>query len=193
MNHQLNKTNKINPKFTFEDWSPYQTQEVIDQLTKLGITYTPPKANEQLRRRVEENVTYLDKDSLTMLLTLLRFIERGQLVDNFKSDEESRHNFLLKNNVIIKLNGEEQKISLYKFSKIVNKLAANPLSSIVTIGQIVAVDNNIDEKTREELRQRANEIKEFIESKKQDPGYFIPQDLDPIKEFALALFDFIIR
>jgi len=164
----------------FTDWAPYMQEELIKKLKEKGFTFTPPKPNEEYRKKIQPIIPKLPENEKFFLKLCLRFLEKGILTDNYGNDEEERHKALLGG--IIEING--QTISLYKFSKTVNKLAGNPISSVLTAAQIL---NNQD------IRNEAEKIAEKIKELKQNPGFFKPEDLNDVNKLAQKIIDFILN
>lgn len=184
-----NSTPEQKNSLEFPDWSPYTSEEFIGQISKItyqyneqthSLTYVLPQERTDLRSKLK-SVTNLSDHNKKLLLMLLNFLEKGQMIDKFGKDEGARHNFLLNNKITIKTPTGEKEITLYQLSKTVNKLAANPITIILTLAQLF----NDFKKDAQDLMNKVNKIKE-------NPGYFIPEDLQPIDSLAERLFNYII-
>lgn len=176
-----------NPQINFPDWTPFQDPEFIKQLTSLGITYIPPNKNKELREQIckKHQEGRLDQNRLQHLLIILKFFEKGLMIDNFGKDEEGRHKFLFENKIAI--NGRE--INLYDISKQVNKLAGNPISSIIILAGLYADEI---EKKEPGFANKVNDLIQKINMIKDERGFFIPDDLAKIEDLAKRVFNYLI-
>jgi len=164
----------------FTNWGPYTKEEVIKALEEKKFTFIPPKPNAEYRQKIQPIISDLSEDDKLILKICLTFLEKGLLIDNFGKNEEERHTALLNNK--IEING--QPIRLYEFSKTVNKLAGNPINSILTAAQIL---NNQD------IRNEAEKIAKKIKELKQNRSFFKPEDIDDVDKLAQKIIDFILN
>jgi transcription elongation factor GreA-like protein len=171
--------NQLKSDSFFTDWAPYMQEELVKKLKEKGFTFIPPKPNGEYRQKIELIIPRLSKEDKFFLQNCLKFLEKGLLIDNFGNDEQERHKALLDG--IIEING--QTISLYEFSKTVNKLAGNPISSVLTAAQILNNQN---------IRNEAEKIAKKIKELKQNPGFFKPEDLEPVNQLAQQIIDLIL-
>lgn len=165
-----NESKKI-PLFSFTDWKPYQDDNFVAQLQNLGIKYTPPKEREDLRKIIKERSISKNSREGFFIEVLLKWLEKGIMIDKFKKDENARHDFLLKYKIKTANNNEEK--SLYEISKKLNKLTGNSITSVLSALQLIS-----------NFTQRSLELKNEIERIKHDRGYFIPDDLIQIDQIA---------
>jgi len=114
----------------FKDWSPYRSELILPQLPQ-GLTYREPKANIDLRLKIEKIKKYLDiKTNIydwSIVQIALSFLEKGMIIDSFGPDDVKR-NELLKN-TMIEVSGK--RITLFKLKKIMSKLSGNPINNII--------------------------------------------------------------
>lgn len=151
----------------FIDWGPYLNIKLPE-----GFKYTPPQPREDLRKKLAplegKQIDPMDK---TILGIVLHFLEMGTIEDDFRENDEERDKFLITHT--IKLVGGES-ISLYKFSKEVNKLHGNASSKISLALSLLG----------EDFEQQAEELKKYLEKIKRERGYFLPKDLPPVDKAA---------
>lgn len=150
----------------FIDWGPYLNIKLPE-----GFKYTPPQPREDLRKKLAplegKQINPMDE---TILRIALHFLEMGTIEDNFGNNDEERDQFLLTHTIKL---GEEN-ISLYHFSKEVNKLHGNASSKIVLALSLLG----------EDFEQQAEELKKYLEKIKEERGYFLPKDLLPVNRAA---------
>lgn len=143
----------------FIDWDPY-----LNVKLPKDFKYTPPQPREDLRKKLAPlEGKQIDPADKTILRIVLHFLEMGTIEDNFGDNDKERDQFLLARTIKL---GEEN-VSLYRFSKEVNKLHGNASSKIV-----LALDS-----LGEDFKQQAEELKKYLEKIKEERGYFLPEDL----------------
>lgn len=163
----------------FKDWSPYEAAKVSPQLPS-NMRYTPPKPNDDLRRKIMPFENKLKDDEKTILGTSLSFLERGTLEDDFGKNDNERDKFHLSQTILI--GGE--RITLYQLAKKVNKLSGNAISNMVFAGQIVG---------GQDLEKKSIELGEKIENIKKERGYFLKSDLGQVDDLALQIIEHILQ
>lgn len=164
-----NESKKI-PLFSFTDWKPYQDDNFVAQLQKLGIKYTPPKEREDLREIIKKRSIFKNDGERLTIGVLLTWLERGMMIDNFEKDEDARHTFLKGNKINM---GDNKELSLYDLSKKLNKLTGNAITGVLLILQLIP-----------DFRQHEMKLRGKIEGIKRERGYYIPGDLTEIDEAA---------
>lgn len=163
----------------FTDWTTYMQEKLIGKLKAMGFTFIPPKPNNYYREQIQLIIDRVSKEDEFILRACLNFLEKGLLIDGFGNNEDARHAALLNNEIEI----DGQPTRLYNFSKKVNKLAANPISSVLTAIQIL--DN-------QDIKDKARKIAERIKKIKQNPGFFRPEDLTEVDRLAQESIDLIL-
>lgn len=150
----------------FIDWGPYLNIKLPE-----GFKYTPPQPREDLRKKLAplegKQIDPIDK---TILKMVLHFLEMGTIEDNFGDNDKERDEFLLTHTIEL----SEESISLYHFSKKVNKLHGNASSRIVLALDLLG----------EDFEQQTEELKKHLEKIKEEKGYFSPKDLLPVNKAA---------
>jgi len=184
-----------NPKLQFTDWTPYKDKQLVAKLQeKHNITYQPPRELTRLRKVIREKGEDLDKETTKIVLQLLNWLEKGMMIDKHGKDEEARHKQLLNDRVII----GDKEISLYELSKRVNKLAGNPITSVLLAIQVLAsIKKNgyTGDQRRvmlDTLEQESNNLMRKIIEIKQNRGYFVPEDLESVDELAKKALSLIL-
>jgi len=153
-------------KSLFIDWGPYLNIKLPE-----GFKYTPPQPREDLRKKLAplegKQINPMDE---TILKIALHFLEMGTIEDNFGNNDKERDKFLLTHTIEL----GEKSISLYHFSKEVNKLHGNASSIIVPTLDLLG----------EDFEPQAEELKKYLEKIKEGRGYFLPEDLLPVDKAA---------
>lgn len=169
----------------FIDWKQYQGSELKEQLKSLGIIYTPPQENRELREKIgawwNSKNGIIDQLYELALNSCLRFLESGMMEDSFKNNEDGqdgRHQFLLGNKIKI----GDREITLYQLAKEVNKMTGNKISLIISVAYLFG----------EELREKGSRLKTKIEDIKEKRGYFKPADLQEVYQLALEIINHIL-
>lgn len=162
----------------FKDWSSYGTDMVSPQLPK-NIKYTPPKPNEDLRRRIKPIENQLPEKEKKLLEWSLSFLEKGILEDDFGKNDWERDEFLLSQTIRI---GEEE-ITLFQLAKEVNKFSINALTRVVTAGQLIGEQNIIT---------RSKELEKKVKDIDKKRGFFLVSDLPEIDSLALSIIEHIL-
>ena len=159
----------------FKDWSLYRSDIISPQLPK-NIKYTPPKANEDLRKRIKPIEGNLNVENKAVLQISLAFLERGIMEDNYEKDNTEREKFLLSQKIKI---GDEE-ITLYELKKRTTKLSGSAINRIITAGQMSG-NSDIGKKSIE-LMKIANTIK-------KERGFFLVSDLEQFDNLALSIIE----
>lgn len=136
-----------------------------------------------------------DRQLIISLTHLLKFLEKGVLVDNYGSDEQRRDQDYANTKLIV--NGQET--TLFEVAEIANKLKRNSLYLFAIAIEVIEyrqpsiiaeLDTTIKEifpvlqEKEGNLAERLNQHIIEIDEKK---GYFEPADLEPFDQLAKAV------
>jgi len=184
-----------NPQLQFTDWTPYQDEKLVVELKKrYGITYTPPKKLPQLREEITKKSQNFDDTEASCVSIFLSWLEKGMMQDKHEKNEKARNEELLNNTITI----GNKEITLYELSKKVNKLAGNPITSVLISIQVLAsLKKNAytgDQKgvMLDTLGQESKNLMKKIKEISQNRGYFVPEDLESVDELAKKALSLIL-